>query len=281
MLTDPATFLTKWPIRASMVSPLNSARALSKPNRVLAPPAITYPFMSTLPIVKIPAQNLFANNQKTTDELLIFQRFASRPSNPQFPQLLLQTLPVQPNCRRCARNIPAMRGQLLHQICHFEFPLGFAKIPLAHSVIRLVAVVFQRECFSLANLRRQIRYANFFLAAEHYAALQRILQFAHIAWPIVFLDGGQRLAAQAHGSSHPSAVHFEKGFRQQGQVALVRAQGRQLEGYHAQPVEQVFAKFSISNLCRKVAVRRADHPDVDGNRMCPAQPLDGPVFEYA
>ena len=28
-------------------------------------------------------------------------------------------------------------------------------------------------------------------------------------------------------------------------------------------------------------MRRADHPHVHGNRMCPAQPLDGPVFEYA
>src|SRR5256884_8297157 len=106
--------------------------------------------------------------------------------------------------------------------------------------------------------RSQILYANFFLAAEHYAALQGILQFAHIARPIVFLDGGQRLAAQAWGSPHPCAVHLEKGLGQQGRVALVRAQGRQLEGYHAQPVEQVFAKSSTSNLCREVAVRRAD-----------------------
>src|SRR5437868_6756610 len=103
MPIDPVTALTDLHIRASMASPFNSARALSKPNRVLAPPAITYPFIVTLPIVRIPRQTLFADSKSTTtDYLLIFQRFAPGPSNPQFPQLLLQTLPVQPNRRRCA-----------------------------------------------------------------------------------------------------------------------------------------------------------------------------------
>src|SRR5690348_10380831 len=42
-LTTPVTFLSSAHMRASIVSPFNSARALSKPNRVLAPPDITYP----------------------------------------------------------------------------------------------------------------------------------------------------------------------------------------------------------------------------------------------
>src|SRR5215472_10732927 len=227
MLTQPVTSLTNLHIRASMVSPFNSARALSKPNRVLAPPAITYPFTMNSPMVEIRSASQigptrFANNQKLRNQLLLFQRFAPRPSDPQLAQLFLQALSMETDRCRRARNIPTMRGQLLQQIGHFELPLGFAKVPLAHSVIRLVPVVFQRDCFSLRRFRRQILYGNFFLAAEHHAALQGVLQFPYIARPIVFLDGGQRLAAQPQGSPHPGAVHFEKSFRQQSDVALVR-----------------------------------------------------------
>src|SRR5438034_860844 len=65
MPTDPVTSLTDLHIRASMASPFNSARALSKPNRVLAPPAITYPVIVTLPIVRIPRQTLFADSKES------------------------------------------------------------------------------------------------------------------------------------------------------------------------------------------------------------------------
>src|SRR5215469_18978801 len=121
MLTHPVTSLTNLHMRASMVSPFNSARALSKPNRVLAPPAITYPFTMNLPIVEI--------------SLLIFERFAPRPSDTQLAQLFLQALSMETDRCRRARNIPTMLGQPLQQICHFEFPLASRKsrspIPLS------------------------------------------------------------------------------------------------------------------------------------------------------
>src|SRR5262249_19823632 len=68
---------------------------------------------------------------------LVLHRFASRPANSKLPQLFLQTLPVQTNCRRSARNIPAMACQLLCNPSDFEFALRFAEVALVHSGIHV------------------------------------------------------------------------------------------------------------------------------------------------
>ena len=104
-------------------------------------------------------------------------------------------------------------------------------------MILIVTAAFERNRAAMHNLRRQIFHADFFAAAKHQAALQGILQFAHVARPIVFFNRCQRLAFQSRRSPEPCAVHLQEGLCQQREVSLMRAQWWQFNRHHAQPVE--------------------------------------------
>src|SRR5581483_12074324 len=47
------------------------------------------------------------------------------------------------------------------------------------------------------------------------------------------------------------------------------------------PVEDILAEASGGDLGLEVAVRRRDDPDVDGDRLRPADPLELPILEHA
>src|ERR1700722_7754513 len=70
-------------------SPSNSTSALSRPNRRLAPPARTNPRTFMVGITNLESQ------QRLTNSRLFFDGLASRPTNAEFPQFLLQTLAMQ------------------------------------------------------------------------------------------------------------------------------------------------------------------------------------------
>ena len=127
----------------------------------------------------------------------------------------------------------------------------------------------------------QILDADFVAAGKHHAPLQSVLQFAHIARPIVFLDRRHRLTLQPRVASQPRSMQLQETSCQQRNVFFVRPQRRQLDSHHAEPVEQILAKLSPANLRLQIAVRRADHPHIHGNRLRSAEPFDGAVLEYA
>ena len=101
---------------------------------------------------------------------------------------------MQADCGRGAGHVPAMIRQLFGQIRHLEFPLGLAKILFAHSVVLLVAAMLVRNRLAMHDLRGQVFNSNLFPAAKHQAPFQCVLQLAHIARPIVFLNGRHRRA---------------------------------------------------------------------------------------
>src|SRR5882724_1743716 len=217
----------------------------------------------------------------TSHESLLFRPFPARPANPQFAQFFLQALPVQPDGRRSSRYVPAMLRQLFRQVRYLKLPLRLPEIAFANSVVRSAVVLFVRQGLAVHNFRRQIVNADFVAARKHQASLQRVLQLAHVSRPIVFLDGNHCLALQLRRSPQPRTMHLQESLRQQREVFFVRTERRQLDGYHAQPVEQILAKFSATNLCPQISVRRADHAHVHRNRLRPAEPLDDAVFQRA
>ena len=54
----------------------------------------------------------------------------------------------------------------------------------------------------------------------------------------------------------------------------------QVDSHHAKPVEQILAKLRIPNGRLQIAVRRADHSHIHGNRLRSAEPFDGPILEH-
>src|SRR5258708_39853935 len=128
-------------MRVSIALPPSSARALSKPNRELAPPASTYPARADVGLILFPFVLVMSHQSRFT---FFVVRFPARPANAQFAQFFLQALAMQTDGNRGARDIPAMRDQLLGDPGDFEFAFGFAKIAFAHSGIAIPRAFFAR-----------------------------------------------------------------------------------------------------------------------------------------
>src|SRR5229473_4846792 len=126
-------------MRKSMGIPSISTNALSRPKRVLPPPANRYACAILGSVLSPPT-------------LFFLDRLSSRPPNSQFAQFLLQTLPMQTNGRRSPRNIQAMIGKLLSQIRDLKFPLGLAKILLAQSIVTSVPGSLAHQHLAVSDL---------------------------------------------------------------------------------------------------------------------------------
>src|SRR5712664_193939 len=191
-------------IRKSIGAPPISTSALSRPKRVLPPPANTYPDTSFVSVPSPPTLRL------CLILLFFFNRLSPRTPNSQLAQFLLQALPVQSNRGRGARNIPPMIRKLLRQIRHLELALGLSKVPLAQPIVAPFSGRLLRQRLAARHFLRQFRDADLFPAAKHQAALQGILQLAHISGPVVTLNRRHSLARQARRAPEARGMHLQE-----------------------------------------------------------------------
>src|SRR6266852_599042 len=182
-------------IRKSIGAPPISTSALSRPKRVLPPPANTYPDTSFVSVPSPPTLRL------CLILLFFFNRLSPRTPNSNFPQFFLQALAMQTDRRRGSRNIPPMIPELLRQIRHLELALGLSKVPLAQPIVAPFSGRLLHQRLAARHFLRQLRDADLFPAAQHQAALQRILQLAHISRPVVTINRRHSLARQARRAS--------------------------------------------------------------------------------
>src|SRR5580698_5520721 len=275
--------------RAISGSPSNSASALSRPNRRLPPPARTKPrtfagvvtkdSLQTGSCVRTSICDSQGGERRLAKSRFLFDRLAARAANSELAQLFLQALAMQADRRRGARHIPAVACKLFRQIRDLEFMLRLAEIILAEPNVGAFIARLANKRFAGRDFLRQIRDADFIAAAKHQAALERILEFAHIPGPIVALDRGESFAAEPCGSAEPRPVHLQELVGHHRNVVLMLTQRRKLDRDDTQAIIQIFSKFPGANFSRQIPVRRADHANVDRNRLCAAKPLDHAIFQ--
>ena len=110
---------------------------------------------------------------------------------------------------------------------------------------------------------------------QHHRALDRILQLAHVAGPVVRDQQLHRVGREAVDRLGVLLrIALEEELRERRNVAPAIAQRRHLERDHVQPVIQIFAEPAFRHLLRQVAIRRRDHPHVDANRLRAAHALE-------
>ncbi len=73
---------------------------------------------------------------------------------------------------------------------------------------------------------------------------------------------------------HLTGMAHQKKVREQWNVRLPLPERRQPEGHDFQPVVEILAKTAAREGPFKVPVRRGDDPNIDGNRLAAAQPLN-------
>src|SRR5215813_825652 len=160
---------------------------------------------------------------------LVLHWFAPRPPDAQFAQFFLQALPVQTNCRCCARNIPAMACQLFGNPSDFKFALRFAEVALVHSGIHMPVRFSLRDRPASCDFVWQIVCINLAAGRQDHASLNRVLQFAHIPRPIITLKRRICLTAQLYIAIQTLAMHLHKSFREHGNVFFEVPQGWKLD----------------------------------------------------
>src|SRR5262249_51873946 len=119
---------------------------------------------------------------------------------------------------------------------------------------------------------RQEVHVNTLLRRKHHGALNDILEFAHIAGPVIV---HQQLQGWRCELPQPlcvfKAVALEKMSQQQGNVFAPVAQRRKLKVNHVQPVEQVFAEAAFPHQGEQIDVGRRHDADIHLDLLGPAK----------
>ena len=104
---------------------------------------------------------------------------------------------------------------------------------------------------------------------------QAVLQFAHVARPVVFLELAQGAAAEARrGQALGFRGPGQEEDGQQGQVGLAPAQGGRADGDDGQAVIEVLAEGAFLGVLQQFRIGGGDDAGVEGHVLVAAQGTD-------
>ena len=129
---------------------------------------------------------------------------------------------------------------------------------------------------------RELTFRHQIPVGEHARALDDVFQLAHVAVPARVEEqalGRRRQARQRF--PHPLGGVAQKCRRQIRNIFTALRQRRQDDLDNVQPVEEVAAKTSGSDLRTKIAIGRRDDGDIDALELQRADALDFSIFERA
>src|ERR1700678_2060928 len=123
--------------------------------------------------------------------------------------------------------------------------------------------------------RRRQRIWKHPIIRQDHRALDHVLQFAYVAGPSIGLECCHGLWRNIIDRlAHPPAEDIDELLNQRWDIFAARAQWRQQDGKHVQPVVEVAAKFALSYHHREIPVRRGHQPNVHVMRPAASQALE-------
>src|SRR6516165_5805962 len=110
---------------------------------------------------------------------------------------------------------------------------------------------------------------------ENRGALERVVEFAHIAWPGVREQRFPRVLGQT-GRRTPERLADvpQERFAKRQDIARPLAERCDADVEHLEPIKEVLAEIASLDRLSKVAVRRGDHADVRLQHLRAAEPLE-------
>jgi hypothetical protein len=118
--------------------------------------------------------------------------------------------------------------------------------------------------------------------AEDQRTLDQVAQFAHVAGPVVLGEVAEFLVAYLH--RRHAELWRQRGdevLDEVGDVFLVRAQRRQVDLDHLQPVVEVGAEAAFGHLVGQAPVGGGDDAHVHRDLLLAAHRADAPVLQHA
>ena len=123
-------------------------------------------------------------------------------------------------------------------------------------------------------LQLDVRGVELRARRHHQAALNYVLQLAHVAGPVVrhqFFHG--RIGDRFHPAAGIGRQFLQEMVGQKRNVLLALAERRNVERHHVEPVIKVLAKGALFQRGAQVLIGGCDHPHVDMAGHIAAQPL--------
>jgi hypothetical protein len=116
----------------------------------------------------------------------------------------------------------------------------------------------------------------------HQGVFQGIRQFPDVARPVVGAQGVERLGGNPDFAPLMAAAQVgQQGIHQQRDVLPPLAQGRHMQGQHAQAVIQVGPECPVAHHGGKIPMRGREDADIHLAGLVLAQPLDFPFLQHA
>src|ERR1700676_2598753 len=112
-------------------------------------------------------------------------------------------------------------------------------------------------------------------------ALERVVQLAHIAWPVVAHQRRSCVRRQTRVRTSARSLELPKEcVGQQRDVATTLAQRRDADVEDLEPIKQVLSKAPVRDRPPQVAVARGDDTDVSLGETRTAEPPELPLLQY-
>ena len=129
---------------------------------------------------------------------------------------------------------------------------------------------------------RQVVQADALAGAEDKAVLDDVFQLADVAGEVVGHEPRQGCRFEpGHGAAAQPVHAVDAPLHQQGDVLAPRAQGRQLQPDHVDPVEQVAAESALGHQRLQVPVGGREDAHVHPFTFCCPERLELPLLEHA
>src|ERR1017187_2378380 len=197
----------------------------------------------------------------------------------------LHTQPLDLLVQRRQRNLEVLRRLGLVPVASLQPVRNDAPLDLLHQVeqarVRPVVQQVRRVGVARQRCRQQVRRYRP-RRRQHHAALHRVLQFAHVARKLVIHQDAHGLRRQrGHRFVVLVRIHLQEVGRQQRNVLATRAQRRQFQADHVQPVEKIFTEAAFAHRLVQVHVGGRNDAHVHLYLLRPAQVHKAPVLQHA
>ena len=134
-------------------------------------------------------------------------------------------------------------------------------------------------CVAAPELHGQILGLDHSALGFHQGKMDGILQFPNISGPGVIHQHGQRILGKAPGMLSFLCGPIEEMRNQKREIVFPLTQGRQANGYHVQPIIEIFSKILPFHFTPQVAVGGTDDAHIHRDGLFASHPLESSFLQ--
>src|SRR5262245_9527552 len=131
------------------------------------------------------------------------------------------------------------------------------------------------------KLGRKMMRFDAYLRAHDNEAFDEVAEFADVTGPRIAQQDFERSIGKFAGTLAISGAEFvEEMAREDGDVFLAIAQGRNKKGNYVEAIEEILAEAAVGNLLLEILVGGGDDADIHADRLIGTDGFEALLFEH-